>query len=114
MGGAAERGAAGAALVGVDEHGTSLYHFDMAEPCTTTVDAAGRLVLPAVVRRELALVGGTELEVEVVGGMVCLRPLARAPLATRGRLLVVAGALAGPVPDHRALRDERTERLDGS
>ncbi|MCK6527244.1 AbrB/MazE/SpoVT family DNA-binding domain-containing protein [Myxococcota bacterium] len=83
------------------------YHTDMESPLTITIDAAGRLVIPAAVRRELAIVGGTELAVEVEGGVIHLRPTGSAALARRGRRIVVRSALTGPVPDHRDVRDER-------
>lgn len=83
----------------------------MDEPCTVTMDSAGRLVIPAEVRRELALTGGTELILEVDRGTICLRPAATGGVRTRGRRWVVTSALVGPVPDHRDLRDERASRL---
>lgn len=83
----------------------------MEQPHTITMDASGRLVIPAAVRRELALVGGAELLVEVHGGAVHLRPASGAAVTSRGRRLVVASALTGPVLDHRQLREEREGRL---
>lgn len=79
----------------------------MEAPITITMDAAGRLVIPVAVRRELALVGGTELVVDVAGGTIQLRPTSTAAVASRGRRLVVRSALTGAVPDHRELREER-------
>ena len=78
-----------------------------------TIDAAGRIVIPAAVRRELALAEGTELAVDVSGGTIHLRPSASAAVAVRGRRLVVRSSLSGPVPDHRALREERIDREAG-
>lgn len=83
----------------------------MDETYTATMDAAGRLVIPAAVRRELALVAGTELVIEVLGGALHLRPAANANVSARGRRWVVTSPLVGAVPDHRELRDERDERL---
>lgn len=77
------------------------------------MDAAGRLVIPVAVRRELALVGGAELVVDVQGGTILLRPAGGAALAARGKRLVVRSALTGEVPDHRELRDERAARSGG-
>ncbi len=85
----------------------------MEAPVTITMDAAGRLVIPAAVRRELALVGEAELVVDVHAGTIHLRPAGGAAVAVRGRRLVVRSALTGPVPDHRAIRDERTARSGG-
>ena len=36
----------------------------------TTIDAAGRIVVPKAIRDELALYGGQELEVSAVGGRI--------------------------------------------
>ena len=83
----------------------------MEDPITITMDAAGRLVIPASVRRELALVGGAELTVEVDGDTLRLRPTGHAAVVQRERRLVVRSALTGPVPDHRELREERASGL---
>lgn len=80
---------------------------------TITMDGAGRIVIPASVRRELALVGGSELEVVVEGGSIHLRPVARARVERRAGRWVVTSALAGPTPDHRELREERERRILG-
>lgn len=42
----------------------------------TTIDAAGRIVVPKTVRDRLALTAGAEVEVELVGDGVLLRPVA--------------------------------------
>jgi AbrB family looped-hinge helix DNA binding protein len=75
------------------------------------MDGAGRIVIPAALRRELALGNGSELEIEVDGGAIVLRPVGGARPERRAGRLVVGGSLAGPVPDHRDLREESTERL---
>ena len=89
------------------------YHELMDEQRTIRMDAAGRLVIPAAVRRELSLVGGAELAVHVESGTIHLRPTSGAVLAVRGRRLVIRSALVGPVPDHRVLRDERIALTGG-
>jgi AbrB family looped-hinge helix DNA binding protein len=83
------------------------------EEDTVTIDAAGRIVIPASIRRELALTGGTELSLTIDGGSLHLRPVARAPVEERGGRLVITSPLAGPVPDHRELREERADALGG-
>lgn len=97
----------------VDLPAIPVYHYGMEDVHTITMDAAGRLVIPAAVRRELALAGGTELIVEVHGGALHLRPAARGGVTARGRRLVVTSALTGAMPDHRDLRDERDDRIVG-
>lgn len=76
-----------------------------------SMDAAGSIVIPAAVRRELALSAGSELAVEVRDGVIHLRPITSARLERRAGRLVIASPLAGPAPDHRDLREERLARL---
>ena len=83
-------------------------------PDLVTMDAAGRLVIPSAIRRELALVGGSEFSLSVEGGAIHLEPLAHAKVERRAGRLVVTSPLAGAVPDHRALRDERLDGLSGT
>lgn len=44
----------------------------------TTIDAAGRLVIPKALRRQLGLVGGTVIEIVERGGALEIRPADRA------------------------------------
>lgn len=81
----------------------------------TSIDAAGRLVIPKEIRREAGLWPGIPLEIRWEGGRIEIEP---APLPVklvrRGRLLV-AEAQSDPGPLHhatvektrRALRRER-------
>jgi AbrB family looped-hinge helix DNA binding protein len=85
-----------------------MYHVDMAD--SVTMDSAGRVILPAAVRRELALAAGTTLNLEVVDGAIVLRAAEGAHLVRRAGRLVVRSALVGPAPDHRDLREERLQR----
>jgi AbrB family looped-hinge helix DNA binding protein len=56
---------------------------------TTTIDAAGRLVIPAEIRREAALEPGTPLDVRWRDGVIEIEPKPLAvSLERRGRLLV--------------------------
>jgi len=72
----------------------------------TTIDAAGRLVIPKELRREAGLEPGTELEIRWRQGLIEIEP---APLPVklkkRGRFLVA-------VPDHpvEPLTSEQVER----
>jgi AbrB family looped-hinge helix DNA binding protein len=56
---------------------------------TTTIDAAGRLVIPAEIRREAAIEPGTPLDVRWRDGVIEIEPKPLAvSLERRGRLLV--------------------------
>lgn len=73
----------------------------------TTIDAAGRLVIPSEVRREAAIEPGTPLDVRWRDGVIEIepRPL-EVKLERKGRLLVAAPAAR--VPRLRTATVERT------
>lgn len=75
----------------------------------TTMDAAGRLVIPSEIRREAAIEPGTPLEVRWRDGVIEIEPQ---PLSVqferRGRLLVAVPARK--VARLRAATVERTRR----
>jgi len=55
----------------------------------TTMDSAGRLVIPAAVRRAAGIVPGTELEIRCVDGRIEIEPAPqRVKLVRRGRFVV--------------------------
>ncbi|MGH9257806.1 MAG: AbrB/MazE/SpoVT family DNA-binding domain-containing protein [Vicinamibacterales bacterium] len=71
-----------------------------------TIDPAGRLVIPAAIRREAALEPGMPLEVRVRDGIVEIEPQPlEVTLARRGRLVV-----ATPTKNVRTLRTSDVER----
>jgi antitoxin PrlF len=70
-------------------------------PMTTTIDKAGRVVIPAEVRKRLGLTAGTELEMVIEGfALRLVRAVAGPQLVRRGERLV-----ARP----RAAEGQRTE-----
>jgi AbrB family looped-hinge helix DNA binding protein len=72
-----------------------------AYPMTTTIDKAGRVVIPAEVRKRLGLTAGAELEMVIEGfSLRLVRAVAGPQLVRRGKRLV-----ARP----QALKGERTE-----
>jgi AbrB family looped-hinge helix DNA binding protein len=73
---------------------------------TTTMDQAGRLVIPSEIRREAALEPGTPLEVRWHDGIIEIEPQPLpVKLERKGRLLV-----ARPVTKVTALRAAIVER----
>lgn len=70
-------------------------------PMTTTIDKAGRVVIPAEVRKRLGLTAGTELEMVIEGfALRLVRAVAGPQLVRRGERLVVRP---------RAAEGQRTE-----
>lgn len=80
----------------------------------TTIDKAGRVVIPAAIRQRAGLEPGTELEIEADDTSVRLvRRVSRPRLAKRGKLLVsepTAPAGKRREIDVAALIDEERDR----
>lgn len=83
------------------------YHYGM----RTTIDGAGRIVVPKAVRDRLALTPGVEIEVEVVGDGVLLRPAAGgSAIVVEDGVLVHRGGGAISLDVAAFIRAARTER----
>jgi AbrB family looped-hinge helix DNA binding protein len=77
------------------------------------IDAAGRLVIPKVIRTRLHLEEGARLRVrEEAGKRLVLEPVSEegVPVEVDG-LLVIRGRLLGEIPDHREQRTQRIRSL---
>jgi AbrB family looped-hinge helix DNA binding protein len=76
----------------------------------TTIDAAGRIVIPKAIRERAGLYVGVSIDVRVDDDGVILTPApAEHRLVRRGRLLVVARSEEAPLvtdEDVEAIRDE--------
>lgn len=79
---------------------------------TVTIDKSGRLVIPAKIRKALALAPGTELDCTIDGESIRLEPIGGARLERRANRLVITSPLVGEVPDHRDIREDRIHRED--
>jgi len=78
---------------------------------TLTIDAAGRLVIPKEVRRQLKLDPGSKVRLEVGEDHVTLRPVQEAPvMVKRHGWWVHLGKLDSDVTDF--VQRDREERLD--
>lgn len=78
----------------------------------TTIDSAGRLVIPREARREAGLIAGTTLEVRVSEGLVILEPETRpVKLVRKGRLIVARAADGGKGPRLTTEGVERTRSI---
>lgn len=58
----------------------------------TTIDKAGRLVIPRQLRERVGLAGGGEVEVSLDGAAIRIEPLADSGLRERDGLLVIPAA----------------------
>lgn len=78
----------------------------------TTIDGAGRVVIPKPLREALRLLPKTRLRVAERGRCVVLEPVEEAPvLIRRDGLVLIGGELVGPPPEVRKLREERIDEL---
>ena len=82
----------------------------------TTIDSAGRLVIPKEVRRQAGLRSGMELDIRWRDGRIEIEPAPRpVSLVRKGRLLVAVPLVAGESltetiveQTRQQLRDERS------
>ena len=81
----------------------------MIHTMVTTMDAAGRLVIPSEIRREAAIEPGTPLDVRWRDGVIEIEPQPlKVTLQRKGRLLVATPAVR--VPPLGTTTVERTRR----
>jgi bifunctional DNA-binding transcriptional regulator/antitoxin component of YhaV-PrlF toxin-antitoxin module len=80
---------------------------------TITMDAEGRLTLPAVFRDQLSLKGGAKFKADLTEGKIELTPEAEEPirLIRKGGLMVITG-IKGPVDAVAAIQADREARED--
>jgi AbrB family looped-hinge helix DNA binding protein len=58
----------------------------------TTIDKAGRLVIPRALRTRIGLAGGGEVEIELDGAAIRIEPVAGGELREEGDLLLIPAA----------------------
>ncbi len=71
----------------------------------TTIDKAGRLVIPRGMRSQVGLAEGGEVDISVHGAAILIEPVAGADLQKEGRFLVISHG--GPAVDDDAVRELR-------
>lgn len=72
----------------------------------TTIDGAGRIVVPKAIREELGLYGGLELELTAVDGRIEIDvPLTPMHFEKRGRVLVAVPDVPMPPLTDELVRD---------
>ena len=62
----------------------------------TTIDAAGRVVIPKVLRQQLSLSPGTEIDIQISDGHLKIQPVAVMTIAKRGRFFVAVAPPGTP------------------
>jgi AbrB family looped-hinge helix DNA binding protein len=83
-------------------------------PEEITIDGSGRLVIPKDVRARHRLTAGARLLlVEEEDRLVLVPRASETATVERAGILVFRGALAGAIPDHRDLRNERLDHVAG-
>jgi len=69
----------------------------------TTIDSAGRLVIPRLLRDRIGLARGGEVEIELDGAAIRIEPVAGTTLRDDGELLVIPAT--GAHIDHALVRE---------
>ena len=78
----------------------------------TTIDAAGRVVIPKRWREALRLLANTRLRVTEQGRRIVLEPVEEeAVVVVRDGLTLIGGELVEPPPAVRRIREERLDEL---
>ena len=75
----------------------------------TTVDKAGRLVIPRAMRAQIGLLGGGEVDVDVHGAAIIIEPLAGQDLQKEGPYIVIP-ATGEVVTDADVRRQRRADQ----
>ena len=77
----------------------------MPNPTTTTIDRAGRMVIPKEIREEAGIEAGTPLVVTCRDGSIVIEPRRRAVrIEKRGRLQVAVSVDAGEALSRETVR----------
>ena len=84
-----------AVVAGAPGHqaGQLIYHpYGRVNTMRTTIDRAGRLVIPRLLRDRIGLTGGGEVEVELDGAAIRIEPVGVGSLREEDGLLVIPAA----------------------
>ena len=80
---------------------------------TTTIDNAGRIVIPKAMRDQMGLTGGMEIEVELKDGKLEIEPKSIVTYEKRGRFLVAVVPPGTPIPDHDIIAETLNNLREG-
>ena len=80
---------------------------------TTTIDNAGRIVIPKAMRDQLGLAAGTQIEVALRNGKVEIEPKSVSTYEKRGRFLVAVMPPGTPRLDNDILAETLNDLREG-
>jgi AbrB family looped-hinge helix DNA binding protein len=80
---------------------------------TTTIDGAGRIVIPKAIRDQLGLTSGSQIEIEIRNGLIEIEPAAAISLERHGRFLVAAAPTGTPLAPPEAVDDFLSDFREG-
>ncbi len=80
---------------------------------TTTIDSAGRVVIPKALRDQAGLSPGTAIEIQVRDGHVEIEPLATITVEKRGRFYVAVAPLGTPLVEPAAVDEFLNDLREG-
>ena len=80
---------------------------------TTTIDSAGRVVIPKVLRDQAGLSPGTEIEVQLRNGHLEIEPVATIRVEKRGRFFVAVAPAGTPSVDPAAVDEFINDLREG-
>ncbi len=80
---------------------------------TTTIDSAGRIVIPKAMRDQLGLAAGTQIEVALRNGKVEIEPKSVSAYEKRGRFLVAVMPSGTPRLDNDILAETLNDLREG-
>jgi AbrB family looped-hinge helix DNA binding protein len=70
---------------------------------TTTIDSAGRVVIPKALRDQVGLFPGTEIEIQIRNGQLQIEPVASITVEKRGRFFVAVAPPGTPAVEPAAV-----------
>ncbi|MCX6602297.1 MAG: AbrB/MazE/SpoVT family DNA-binding domain-containing protein [Acidobacteria bacterium] len=80
---------------------------------TTTIDNAGRVVIPKALRDQAGLSPGTEIRIELRDGHLEIEPVAAITVEKRGRFFVAVAPAGTPPVEPVAVDDFLNELREG-
>jgi AbrB family looped-hinge helix DNA binding protein len=80
---------------------------------TTTIDTAGRIVIPKSLRDQAGLVPGTEIDIRICNGHLEIEPVATITVEKRGRFLVAVAPEGTPPAEPTAVGQFLNELREG-